>query len=118
VGGNSTIKVKLTPLVEANAASLKPEVVSIEADGSLGELLRSGSVGDALKEKIAGSVRSAIQNATNFNNVLPPEIGRAATIRSIGFTSGRDGRLCIESIAEVRISADRLKVFGKQLESR
>jgi hypothetical protein len=118
VGGNATLRVKLTPVVEANGVSLKPEVVSIEADGSLGELLRSGSMGDALKAKIAGSIRSAIQKATNFNKVLPPEISSAMTIRSLEFTSGRDGRLCINSVAEARISADRLKFLNKQLESR
>jgi hypothetical protein len=118
VGGNATLKVKLTPLVETNAVSLKPEVVGIEADGSLGELLRSKSVGDALKEKIASSVRAAIEKATNFSNVLPPEIGSAATIRSVEFITGQGGRLCIESIAEVRISPDSLKALGKQLDSR
>lgn len=118
VGGNALLRVKLTPLVQANAVSLAPEVAGMEADGSLGELLRSGSVGDALKEKIASGIRSAIQKATDFNHVLPPEIGSLATIRSVEFTSGREGRLCIESIAEARISPDRLKVLGKQLESR
>jgi hypothetical protein len=110
--------VKLTPLVDANAVSLNAEVSGIEADGSLGELLRSGSVGDALKEKIAGSIRSAIQKAANFNHILPPEIGSAATIRSVKFTNGPETRLCIESMADVRISPDRLRLLGKQLESR
>jgi hypothetical protein len=118
VGGNATLKVKLTPSVEANAVSLHAEVVGLEADGSLGELLRSGSMGDTLKEKIAASVRSAIQKATNFSNAIPPEIQSAVTVRSVQFTSGREGRLSIESIAEVRISPDLLKLLGKQLESR
>jgi hypothetical protein len=98
--------------------SLKPVVVNIEADGSLGQVLRSLSVGDALKEKIASGVRSAIQKATSLNTVLPPEIGSTATIRSVEFTSGPEGRLCIESTVEVRISPDRLRLFSKQLESR
>jgi len=118
VGGNATLKVKLTPSVEANAVSLHAEVVGLEADGSLGELLRSGSMGDTLKEKIAASVRSAIQKATNFSNAIPPEIQSAATVRSVEFTSGREGRLSIESVAEARISPDLLKLLGKQLESR
>ena len=46
VGGNAVLSVKLTPSVEANVLALKAEVVSLQADGSLGELHRSGSVGD------------------------------------------------------------------------
>jgi hypothetical protein len=117
VGGNAVLSVKLTPSVEANALSLKAEVVSLQADGSLGELLRSGSVGDALKEKIAASVRSSIQKAANFNNVLPPQIGSAVTMRSVAFTSGQEGRLCIDSTAEAKLPPENLKLLGKQLES-
>jgi hypothetical protein len=118
VGGNGILKVKLTPVLDANAISLRSEVIGIEADGSLGELLRSGSTGDALTEKIAASVRSAIEKSATFNSVLPPEISNAVTIRSVEFTSCREGRLCIETVAEARISPDRLKLLGKQLASR
>ncbi len=46
VGGNGTIPVKLTPAFERNTegnteVKLEPEVGTIEADGSLGEMLRS-----------------------------------------------------------------------------
>jgi hypothetical protein len=118
VSGNGVLKVKLIPAVDANAISLKAEVIGIEADGSLGELLRSGSMGDSLNEKIASSVRSAIEKSANFNTVLPPEIGNAVTIRSVQFTSGRDGRLSIETAAEARIPPERLKLLGKELASR
>jgi hypothetical protein len=117
VGGNAVLSVKLTPSVEANALSLKAEVVRLQADGSLGELLRSGSVGDALKEKIAASIRSSIQKAANFNNVLPPRMGGAVTIRSVAFTSGQEDRLLIDSAADAGISPENLKLLGKQLES-
>jgi len=118
VGGNGVLKVKLTPAVDASGVALRSEVIGIEADGSLGELLRSGSTGDALKEKIAASVRSAIEKSANFNNVLPPEIGSAVTIRSVEFATGPEGHLSIEALADAHISPDRLKALDKVLASR
>jgi hypothetical protein len=47
-GGNGTIEVKLTPAVDDGITlRLVPEVGRIDAEGPLGELLRSGSIGAA-----------------------------------------------------------------------
>jgi hypothetical protein len=53
-GGNAVIQMKLTPAVEDNHTELRlvPEVGPIEANGSLGELLRSGTLGEILRDKI------------------------------------------------------------------
>jgi hypothetical protein len=46
IGGNGVIEVKLTPTVDqGTTVRLVPVVGRIEADGALGELLRSGSLG-------------------------------------------------------------------------
>jgi hypothetical protein len=48
VGGNAVMQLKLVPAIERDNSELRlvPEVGPIEADGSLGELLRSGTLGD------------------------------------------------------------------------
>jgi len=53
VAGNAVIPLKLTPGVEQDNTELKlvPEVGTIQADGSLGELLRSGTVGEMIQER-------------------------------------------------------------------
>lgn len=73
IGGNAVIQVKLTPAVEDNHRELRliPEVGPIEADGSLGELLRSGTIGEMLRDKIRSAILPAMQKGTNLSATLP-----------------------------------------------
>ena len=105
VGGNAVITVRLTPAVAADGISMGAEVQKIDADGSLGEVLQSGSLGTAVKEKIAASVESSIRKGLDLKSTLPPAAAAAATIRSVQFLSGAEGRLWLSAEGEVRISA-------------
>jgi hypothetical protein len=88
VGGNAVVEVRLTPSVEANHVSLQAEVEKIDADGSLGEVLRSGSLGDSIRQKIAASIESAIEQAVNPKSTLPAQIQSAATLQTVQFEDG------------------------------
>jgi len=71
--GNGTIEVKLTPSVaEDGSLRLTPEIGRVEAEGLIGELLRSGSLGDTLRDKITESLLSTVRKAGDFNATLPP----------------------------------------------
>lgn len=64
VAGNGTVRLALTPaLASPTQTGLDTEVREITADGTLGELLRSGSLGSALREKIRASVQSALDKS-------------------------------------------------------
>ena len=95
VGGNAVIPVTLTPGVDENKTELRlvPEVGAIEADGSLGELLRSGTVGEMIREKIRSSIVSAMQKGTNLSATLPPAAQGYATIENAEFKDGGSGSL-------------------------
>ena len=105
VGGNAVVAVKLTPSAGADGISIRPEVQKIEADGSLGELLRSGSLGTTVKEKIANSIESSIRKGLDLKSTLPPAVAAAATLRAAQFVSGAEGRLWFSVDGEVHISA-------------
>jgi len=109
VGGHGVIEVKLTPEVGDNNISLDAEVRKIEADGSLGDLLRSGSLGDSLREEISDSIESAIQKAADLKGILPAAIGNAVTIETVQFADGGAGKLWLTIGGEVRLSADQLR---------
>jgi hypothetical protein len=109
VGGHAVIEVNLTPSVEENDIAIDAEVRKIDADGSLGEVLRSDSVGDSLREKIAASVQSAVQKLTDLKSRLPAEIGNAVSIDSVQFADGGGGRLWLTIAGEARLSADQLR---------
>jgi len=106
------IEVSLTPSVEENDIALAAEVRKIDADGSLGEVLRSRSVGDSIRQDIADGVQSAIQKLTNLKSALPAEIGKAVTIQTVEFADGGSGRLWLNIAGEARLTADQLRVVA------
>lgn len=114
-GGNATLEVKLTPSVDAGAVALAAEVQKVDADGSLGELLRSGSLEAALREKIARSIQSAIQKGMNFQSSLPPSLAGAVTVTAARFTDGGNARLWFTLDGEVHLSADQFQSLAREL---
>jgi len=109
VGGNGVVEVTLTPSVDAGTVSLTSQVRKIEADGSLGDVLRSGSLGDSLREKIAASIQSAIQKSLNLKSTLPPQIENRVTIQTVQFADGGSGHLWLGLAGAVRTSGEELR---------
>ncbi len=120
VGGNAVIPVTLTPGADENKTELRlvPEVGTIEADGSLGELLRSGTVGQMIREKIRSSILSAMQKGTNLSTTLPPAAQGYATIENAEFKDGGSGRLIVVLDGQVRITKEQVQILSKQLKER
>ena len=56
---------------ESNAIRLDAEVGKIDADGPLGDLLRAGSLGAALRDKIRESLLKAIEKSADLEVVVP-----------------------------------------------
>ncbi len=115
VAGNGVVPIKLTPAVEQNAPRLNPEVGTIQADGSLGELLRSGSLGTMLREKITKSLVSAMQKGVSFGGTLPEAVQNTASIRNAQFMDAGSGRLRFVLTGEVRITAQQVEVLASRL---
>jgi hypothetical protein len=119
VGGNGTIQMKLTPGVEADKTlRLVPEVESIQADGSLGELLRSGSLGATLREKITNALQSAMQKGTNRSVTLPPAAQDMAAIDKAEFRDAGSGRLALVLGGEVQVSERQVQLLKGELNER
>jgi hypothetical protein len=119
VGGNGTIEVKLTPAVQQDSTlRMVPEIGRIEAEGPLGELLRSGSIGAALREKITQALLSAMQKGTNFKATLPPVAQEYAMIKNAQFQDGGSGNLTAVLDGEIRISNEQIKLLANQLKER
>jgi hypothetical protein len=119
VGGNGAIEVKLTPAVEEDSTlRLVPEIGRIEAEGPLGELLRSGSIGARLREKITAALLNSMQKGTNFKATLPPVAQDYAKIQSAQFQEGGSGNLTVVLDGEIRISNEQLKLLANQLKER
>ncbi len=118
MGGNGSIPVKLTPVLDDHdpghtQVTLMPEVGKIEADGSLGEMLQSPSIRDKIQDKISTSIVSAMQKGTNLTAVLPPGVERVASLRNVQF-SDASGRLLLELGGEAHISANEVRALIDQ----
>lgn len=108
VGGNGAVEVRLTPAVEANRTiRLQSDVRSIQADGSLGEALRSGSLGTILRDKIRTTLAAAMEKA-NLEASIPPELQPVAAIQGAQFVDRAD-RLCLDVSGEVRVSGQQIR---------
>ena len=116
IGGNGTVPVKLTPGVEnGNQVTLTPEVGQIEADGSLGDVLRSPSVQDKIRDKIRDSILHAMQRGVNLQATLPPAAQSVASIRSAQFADGGSGALVLQVAGEVRVPPQAIHTLIEQL---
>jgi hypothetical protein len=112
VGGHAAFTVMLKPSVGVDGIAMASEVTDIQADGSLGEVLKSDSLGKTLKDKIASSIESSIRKGLDLKSTLPPAMAAAVTLRSAHFMSSPLGRLWFSVEGEVHVSAAQLKNVG------
>lgn len=111
VGGDGVIGVRLTARVDGGAIKLAAEVTSIDANGSLGELLRS----DAMREKIRSTVVSAVEKSTDFKAALPAAVQEIVSIQKVDFIEPEKGRLALAITSEVRIPAEQARGLLERL---
>jgi len=114
-GGHAVVEAVLTPSIGDSGIALTAEVRKIDADGSLGELLRAGSFGDSLRERIAASIESAVRKSANPKTVLPPEMGSAVVIQSARFADGGAGRLWLTVTGEARLEPEQVQAAARRL---
>jgi hypothetical protein len=117
VGGYAVVEVNLTVSVVENHIALAAEVRKIDADGSLGEALRSGSFGDSIRRKIAAGIESSIRKSADLKSVLPAGVDSVATLRTVRFTDGGFGRLWLTIDAELHLSPEQFQGLARQIGS-
>jgi len=97
---------------------LVPEVEQIQADGSLGELLRSGALGDTIREKIRSAILSALQKGTNVGATLPQAVQGYVTVQSVAFKNAGDGRLLVALSGNARITQEQVRLLSEEVKQR
>ena len=117
--GNGTIEVKLTPSVgEDGALRLTSEIGRVEAEGMIGELLRSGSLGDTLRDKITESLLSTARQGGDFNATLPPAARGNATLHRAQFQGTGSGKLLVVLDGVILVSNDQVTSLTSELKGR
>jgi hypothetical protein len=119
VEGNGAFEVKLTPSVgEDGALRLTPEIRRVSAEGLIGELLRSGSPGETLRDEITDSILSAVRQGSDFNATLPPAARGKATLRRVQFQGTGSGKMVIVLDGEIRVSNEQVTSLTGELKGR
>jgi hypothetical protein len=117
--GDGTIELKLIPSVEQNTRlHLVSEMGRIDADGLLRELLSSGALGLMLRDRIAGSLLSLMQNSADLESALPPVAHGLATLMNAQFQDEGAGRLSLVLDGQLQFSDEQAKQFAAQLKQR
>ena len=120
LGGNAVIQMKLTPAVGPTHTELRliPELEPIEADGSLGEVLRAGNFDEILRDQIQSTILAAMQKGTDLNAILPHIIQGDVTVQDIRFRDAGSRSLSLTLNGQAAVTNEQLQALAKQAKAR
>lgn len=123
LGSDAAVHVALGPVLEKSAAGkqtvrLHARIGAIEADGPLGEILRSGAVGSTVRDKMRDALLRVLQRSTDLEGVMTPKTRGFVTIRKIAFVDAGFGRLALDLTGQLQVPAEAvagvLEEFGNR----
>jgi hypothetical protein len=110
------VDIKLTPSVDKpGTLKLTSEFQRIGATGMMGDALRSGDLGDEVRENVSDSVLAALRAGENFKRTLPDVVQNDATLETASFEDSGAGNLSILFEGRVQISAEQANLLASQL---
>jgi hypothetical protein len=119
--GDGTVEIKLTAAMETPNApapsSLKITAAfgRIDATGMLAEELRSGSLGEDLRDQVVQSVLSAARAGSDFKTALPTAVQSSAVIRSAKFQDVGVGGLSVVLEGQIKLSNEQADQLASQI---
>lgn len=113
---DGSVEVKLTPVVEkANSLKLVSELSKINAGGMMGESLRSGDLGEELRDKVRQPIFAALRAGVNLQKCLPAAAREFAVIQNAKFQDAGPGRLGVIVEGELALSDEQVNLMASQL---
>jgi hypothetical protein len=114
--GNGTMEVKLTPAVAGDGTlQLNAQIGRVDAEGLIGNSLRSGPLGMSIRDHLAASVLSIMRQAGDFKAALPSGARSHATLQRAQFQGTGSGKLMVLLDGEIRVSNDQLIPLTSEL---
>jgi hypothetical protein len=78
-------------------------------------MLRSGDLGEGLRDQIAATVLSVLREAANPKVALPPAAQESVSLRKAEFQNAGSDKLGLMLEGELRVSEEDTKLIGEQL---
>lgn len=114
--GEGLVEVKLSPAVDkANSLKLATEFSRIDAKGAMEQSLRSGDLGDELRDRLSQSMLAVMRAGINFEKVLPPAVRDLAAVQNAKFEDGGIGRMDVVFDGQMQISDAQANAMASQL---
>jgi hypothetical protein len=109
VEGNGTIEVKLTPAVgEDGGLGLIGAIGRVDAQGLVGDLLRSGTLGEFVRDKIAETMLLAVRQSADYKTTIPSAAQGNVTLRRAQFQATGLSKLSVVLEGDIRLSGDKV----------
>jgi|SRR5580704_2677887 hypothetical protein len=110
------VEMKLTPsLDKSGALQLAADFQRTDASGMMAESLRSGMLGDDLRDKVSQALVAALRAGADFKATLPPAVQNSATLQSVKFQDSGAGVLSVALEGQIQISDEQASQLASQL---
>jgi hypothetical protein len=117
VEGNGTIEIQLTPAVTQDGSlKLVAQIGQVDAQGLIGDLLRSGSLGETIRDKTGQAFAAIMHQGGDFKTALPAGARNNATLRHAEFQGTGSGKLIVRLNGEINVSNEQLTALTRELE--
>jgi hypothetical protein len=126
--GDGSVEIKLTAALEGASTSTPGTAVPppntlkitaalgrVNATGMLEEELRSGSLGEELRDQAVQALSSAARAGSDFKTALPPTVQNSAAIQSVKFQDVGVGGLRLVLDGQIEISNEQADQLANQL---
>lgn len=118
VESNGSVEIVLTPTVaDDGTLRVSGQVGNVRAEGLMAESLRTGALGEALRDKAAESVASLLRQCGDLKVALPPGAGNNATLKLAKFQGTGSGRLAVVFEGEIKVPSEQMQALIGQLGS-
>ena len=112
---DGAVTVKVTPSVQNSTLQMVAAFSRIDASGMMADDLRSGDLGDDLRDKVAKVLLLAVQSGGDFKSTLPQSLQSAASLDGAKFQDGGAGILRMVLSGQVQLSNEQATVLANQL---
>jgi hypothetical protein len=123
LASDGTVHLIVSPVLEKSAGGeqavkVDARIGGTEADGPLGELLRSGAVGNAVRDKMSEALLKVLQRSTDLDGVIKPETRRFVAIQKIAFVDAGFGRLALDMAGRLQVPGESVATVLEQFGNR
>ena len=112
---DGSVTVKVTPSVQNSTLNMTAAFGRIDASGMMADELRTGDLGDDLRDKVAKCLLLAVQSGSDFKTTLPQPLQSTAALQGAKFQDGGAGILRMVLSGQVQLSNEQATLLANQL---